>query len=177
MTDYNLERLSFLIVDDNKHMRGLLKSILLALGIRKVQEAGDGSEAFESLRNFPADLVICDWNMDPLDGLDFTRLIRTGDDSPNPFLPIIMLTGHTELNRVKEARDSGVNEFMAKPISAKSVYTRIKAVIERPRQFVRTSDYFGPDRRRLHGVPYNGPERRAMVEDRNPGVDARQMAR
>lgn len=158
--NYNLERLNFLIVDDNKHMRALVKTILHALGVKNVNEATDGADAFKELRHFPADIVICDWNMEPLDGLDFVRLMRTGSDSPNPFVPIIMLTGHTEMNRVVEARDAGVHEFIAKPISAKGLYSRIRSVIEKPRPFIRTKTYFGPDRRRKNSPNYNGPERR-----------------
>ena len=160
MSDYNLSRLNFLIVDDNKHMRALVKSILHALGVKNVLEAGDGADAFKELRHFPADVIICDWNMSPLDGLDFVRMVRTASDSPNPFVPIIMLTGHTEMNRVMEARDCGVHEFLAKPISAKKLYSRIRSIIENPRPFVRAGLYFGPDRRRQLKPNYNGAERR-----------------
>ncbi|TCS62098.1 response regulator [Varunaivibrio sulfuroxidans] len=160
MAEYDLTRLNFLIVDDNKHMRALVKSILHALGVKNVLEAQDGADAFKELRHFPADMIICDWNMSPLDGLDFVRLVRTGADSPNPFVPIIMLTGHTEMNRVMEARDSGVHEFLAKPISAKKLYSRIRSIIEQPRPFVRAGLYFGPDRRRKTNPNYSGPERR-----------------
>lgn len=159
MHSYSLDRLNFLIVDDNKHMRALVKTILHALGAKQVTEAADGADAFKELRHFPADIIICDWNMSPLDGLDFVRLVRTGKDSPNPFVPIIMLTGHTEMHRVVEARDAGVHEFLAKPISAKSLYSRIKSIIDRPRPFVRTKTYFGPDRRRRQ-IAWKGPDRR-----------------
>ena len=159
MTGYNLERLNFLVVDDNKHMRALVKTILHALGAKSVLEAADGADAFKELRHFPADIIICDWNMSPLDGLDFVRLVRTGKDSPNPFAAIIMLTGHTEMHRVIEARDAGVHEFLAKPISAKGLYSRVRSIIERPRAFVRTPTYFGPDRRRRQ-MDYKGKERR-----------------
>ncbi len=165
MVDYNLERLNFLIVDDNKHMRALIKGILHALGVKNCLDAIDGADAFKELRHFPADIIICDWNMQPLDGLDFTRLVRTGKDSPNPFVPIIMLTGHTEMNRVVEARDAGVHEFMAKPISAKGLYARVKAIIERPRPFVRAGMYFGPDRRRRDNPAYRGSERRVADKE------------
>ncbi|MEO5375671.1 MAG: response regulator [Alphaproteobacteria bacterium] len=161
MAGYNLERLNFLIVDDNKHMRALVKTILHALGSKNVTEAADGADAFKELRVFPADIIICDWNMSPLDGMDFVRLVRTGKDSPNPFVPIIMLTGHTEMSRVLEARDAGVHEFLAKPISAKGLYSRLRSIIENPRAFIRTSLYFGPDRRRRQ-VDWKGKERRKM---------------
>ncbi len=167
MVDYNLERLNVLIVDDNKHMRALVTSILNALGVRNVVDASDGADAFKELRHFPADIIICDWNMDPLDGLDFTRMVRTAQDSPNPFVPIIMLTGHTEMSRVVEARDAGVHEFLAKPISAKGLYSRIRSIIEHPRPFVKTKGmygYFGPDRRRQQMASYMGKERRKQEE-------------
>ncbi len=160
MADYNLEHLKVLIVDDNRHMRALVRSILYALGMRHVEDASDGSEAFKKLQNFAADIVICDWNMEPLNGLDFIRLIRTSADTPNPYLPVIMLTGYTDANHVFEARDCGVHEFLAKPVSAEQLYARIKAVIERERVFVKAGSYFGPDKRRRDDPKYTGIERR-----------------
>ncbi len=171
MSGYNLERLNFLVVDDNKHMRALVKTILHALGSKNVLEAADGADAFKELRHFPADIIICDWNMSPLDGLDFVRLVRTGKDSPNPFAAIIMLTGHTEMHRVVEARDAGVHEFLAKPISAKGLYSRIRSIIERPRPFIRTVTYFGPDRRRRQ-LDWKGKERRKVVAKPDEGGPA-----
>ena len=160
MAELNLERLNFLIVDDNSHMCTLIKGILNALGAKNCSVAADGADALKELSHFAADIIICDWNMEPLDGLDFTRLVRTGSDSPNPFVPIIMLTGHTEMNRVAEARDAGVNEFLAKPLSAKGLYARINSIIENPRPFVRAGMFFGPDRRRRDNPSYMGSERR-----------------
>lgn len=163
MSGYTLDRLNFLVVDDNKHMRALVKTILFAFGSKNVHEAVDGADAFKVLRHVPADIIICDWNMSPLDGLDFVRLVRTGADSPNPYIPIIMLTGHTEMNRVVEARDAGINEFLAKPISARGLSARIRSIIEYPRPFIKTSAYFGPDRRRRQ-IDWNGPERRKAMK-------------
>lgn len=160
LRSYDLERLSVLVVDDNRHMLTLLKTILHGLGIKKVREATDGAEAFKELRYTVPDIAIVDWAMSPLDGMDFLRLVRTAKDSPDPYLPIIMLTGHTETHRVREARDIGVNEFLGKPVSARAVYDRIVEVIENPRPFIRTARYFGPDRRRQNPSNYNGPERR-----------------
>ena len=175
MSDYNLSRLNFLIVDDNKHMLALVKGILHALGVKNVLEAVDGADAFKELRHFPADVIISDWNMSPLDGMDFVRMVRTGSDSPNPFVPIIMLTGYTEMNRVTEARDSGVHEFLAKPISAKKLYGRIKSIIEHPRSFVRVGLYFGPDRRRRANPNYNGAERRKGGDDKMVAIPGSQV--
>ncbi len=160
MTDYNIERLNVLIVDDNLHMRFLVRMILKSLGVREILEAEDGDAAIRTLHNFDADIVICDWNMEPVDGIELTKKIRTSDDSPNAYVPIIMLTGHTEISRVVTARDAGVNEFLAKPVSASKIYQRIKVILDNPRQYVRTPTYFGPDRRRRQDPAYVGEERR-----------------
>jgi two-component system, chemotaxis family, chemotaxis protein CheY len=75
-------------------------------------------------------------------------------------VPIIMLSGHSEKNRVMQARDAGVTEFLAKPIAAKALYERILSVVLNPRPFIRTATFFGPDRRRNVNPNYFGPERR-----------------
>ena len=75
-----------------------------------------------------------------------------------------MLTGYTHIERVRQARDAGVNEFLAKPVSVKAIMTRLISVIEHPRPYVRTKSYFGPCRRRRGDEEYRGPERRAMAE-------------
>ena len=93
---YLLENVSVLVLDDNRHMRSVIQSILLALGIKEVREAGDAAEAFKELQHFDTDVIITDWHMEPLDGLDFVPLVRTAKDSANPYVPIIMLTGYTE---------------------------------------------------------------------------------
>ena len=161
---YVLGNINVLVLDDNRHMRNLVQSILHALGVKQIREASDAAEAFKELQHFHADVIIADWHMEPLDGIDFVRLVRTAKDSPNPYVPIIMLTGYTEYQRVCEARDAGVNEFLAKPISARALYTRFTAIIDNPRPFIRTKTYFGPDRRRRNQGPPRGTAERRKDE-------------
>ena len=156
----SLQALQVLLVDDNQHMRQITSAVLQSAGVRKVREAADGGAALEILRAQSVDLAIVDFNMFPLDGVEFTRLVRNSPDTANPYLPIIMMTGHSEKSRVYEARDAGVTEFVVKPITAKAVLDRIQAVIFHPRPFVKTDDYFGPDRRRTTASHYRGPKRR-----------------
>ncbi|MCH7692469.1 MAG: response regulator [Proteobacteria bacterium] len=160
-----LESVSFLIVDPNAFMRSLIKNVLHVFGAEKFSEANDGADAFKAMQNLVPDIIITEWMMEPLDGLDFTRLVRTGKDSLNPFVPIIMMTAYSEKQRVVEARDAGITEFIAKPLSAKTLMARVTAVIEHPRPFIRSPRYFGPDRRRRESSDYKGPERRKSVED------------
>ena len=157
--------LKILLVDDNQHMRILLIEILRAIGVRHVFEAMDGAEALAIMRTTAIDVVFTDLSMNGLDGIDFVNLVRHSPDSPNPFAPIVMITGHSTERRVHEARDAGVNEFLAKPVTARGVIHRLTLLIENPRPFVRTESYFGPDRRRRDDPRYNGPKRRA--EDAN----------
>ena len=154
------EHLKVLIVEDNQHMRSLLRSLLNSVGIRDVVEASNGGSALTVLREKKCDLVLSDLAMNPMDGLEFSRAVRTAENSPNPFVPIIMITGYTEKHRVEAARDAGVTEFLAKPITAQSLYSRLAEIVERPRAFVRTETYFGPDRRRKTLESYAGPWRR-----------------
>jgi len=160
MSGYRFDRLKILVVDDNQHMRKLVVTILQAFGTSQIYEAATGEQAWSILREVNPDVVLLDWQMEGMTGLDFARMVRTSPNSPNPLLPIVMLTGHTHIDHVRQARDAGVNEFLAKPVSVKAVFTRLVAVIEHPRSFVRTENYFGPCRRRRGGDEYRGPERR-----------------
>ena len=154
------ELLKILLVDDNHHMRVLLTEILRAIGVKLIFEAADGAEALQVLRAQPIDIVMTDLAMQPLDGIDFVRLLRNSGDSPNPLVPVIMITGHSTMRRVGEARDVGVTEFLSKPVTARGVIERISRVVEHPRAFVRSENYFGPDRRRREDQSYPGPYRR-----------------
>jgi CheY-like chemotaxis protein len=162
MSGYRFDKLRVLVVDDSAHMRKLVAEVLRAFGVVNVVESPDAERAWAMLREFSPDVLILDWQMDGMTGIELVEKIRTAGDSPNPFIPIIMLTGYTQLERVREARDVGVNEFLAKPVSVKGILTRLISVIENPRPFVRTKDYFGPCRRRRTDE-YRGPERRSTA--------------
>lgn len=154
------ELLKILLVDDNHHMRLLLGEILRALGVRQLYEASDGAQGLQMMKSHPVDIVMTDLSMQPMDGIDFVRLLRNSPDSPNQMCPVIMITGHSTMQRVNEARNAGVNEFLAKPLTARGVIERLDRVVEHPRPYVRTSDYFGPDRRRRADPSFRGPWRR-----------------
>ena len=149
---FGLESLRVLLVDDNPHMRAIVATILKGVGVRQLREARDGAEGLQILRDWPTDLAIVDFQMQPLDGASFTRLVRGSADSQNIYLPIIMMTGFADRGRVFEARDAGVTEMIAKPLTARAILDRIEAVIMRPRPFVRSGDYFGPSRRGIDDV-------------------------
>ncbi len=160
MVRIDFNRLRFLIVDDNAHMRRILRTLLNGFGTREIYEAEDGPTGLEAFTQYGPEIVITDWVMPGLDGLELTRMMRQPDAHGNAYVSVIMLTGHSEKARVMAARDAGVTEFLAKPISAKGLYQRIVNVVVNPRPFIKTASYFGPDRRRTVNPNYTGPERR-----------------
>lgn len=163
--------LRVLILDDNHHMCTILRTVLQGVGIRDIIEVRDAAAAFEALRNVAPDLALVDYQLGDLDGLEFTRLVRTADDSPTPTLPIILVTAHAERSRVKEAIDAGINEFVVKPVSARALVERIRTVVNHPRPFVKAPGYFGPDRRRRADQNYRGPWRRKDDDNDSKAVE------
>ena len=162
----DFSRIRILIVDDNGYMLTILRTILHGFGIKKIYESRDPADAFDLVRTDSVDIIITDYQMDILDGIDFIRLVRTADDSPNPLVPIIMLSAYSERSKVTQARDAGVTEFCCKPITAKELFQKVASVVNDPRPFIRLKTYFGPDRRRLDPKTskYKGPERRKAMK-------------
>ncbi len=165
--------LKVLVADDNAHLRAIVAAILGGIGLPRVQECADGAQALDCLRRMPIDIAIVDFHMAPIDGVEFTQLVRNSPDSVNPELPIIMLTGYAERHRVFEARDAGVTEFIVKPVTARAVYDRINACVFRGRTFVRSKDYYGPCRRRRQDPTFYGPFRRSTDSNGGPASKSR----
>ncbi len=171
MAATSFDNLKGLVVEDNMHMRALIRSLVISLGVRDVLDCSNGTDALTLVKENNFDLIITDLSMEPMDGIELTRAIRLLADCPNPYVPIIMVTGHSERRQVEAARDAGITEFLAKPITAQNLYLRITEVVERPRAFVRCDSYFGPDRRRRVEKDYKGPWRRKA--DRGMQVEIR----
>lgn len=159
------QQLTILIVDDNIHMLRILAALVRGFGMNNVLMAQDPVEAFEIIKSNVIDLILLDLRMPVLDGIEFTNLVRNSDDSPNPYVPIVMITAHSEPAQVRKARDAGVTEFCAKPINGQTLWQRIVSVVNQPRPFIRAPNYFGPDRRRHKDSNYRGPERRTTYPE------------
>lgn len=166
----DLGRLRALIVEDNEHMRILVRALLNAINIRKIKECKDGAEALTALGTYEPDFVLTDLSMAPMDGIEFTRAVRGMDDPLLNAMPIVMITGHTERKRIEAARDAGVTELLVKPVAAAALFQRIEEIILRPRAFVRAPEYYGPDRRRHDKPGYRGPWRRHTDPQNAPGA-------
>lgn len=160
MTALRLEKLSTLIAEDTQPMRDLVMAVLKKMGVGTVIPANDGEEAFAAFCRYNPDIIITDWYMTPMSGIDLVQNIRRSSASPNRLAPVIMLTGYSAAQRVAASRDEGVTEFLTKPFDAHSLIRKILHVINAPRDFVLNDSYFGPDRRRRKNAEYRGPWRR-----------------
>ena len=164
MRALDLSDLHVLIVDDSQNMRQILRLILRAFGLREVAEAENGAQALKMMPAFVPDVVITNWEMAPVNGLELVRALRGRENTDNPFIPIIMVSGHGDRHHVIEARNVGITEFLAKPVSAAELYGRIVKLVDNPRMFVKARQYFGPDRRDEEDT-YSGAERRKRNEN------------
>ena len=160
---FDFKKLTILVVEDTAPMRKLITSVLETLGVGRIYSADNGERGFDMFKRENPDIVIADWHMAPMSGIELTREIRSNMMSPNRMVPIVLVTGYSALNRVSEARDAGVTEFLVKPFSANDLAKRIAYVINKPRDFIDCKTYFGPDRRRRNSPDYRGPFRR--IED------------
>ncbi len=161
---YDLSQARILIVEDMQPMLTLTTSMLSLFGFANVYGAKSVEEGFRLFCQHNHDIVVTDWLMEPFDGLDLIRMIRHDDASPNRFVPILLMTGYSDQPRVEAARDMGVTEFLVKPYSARDMYARIVQIIEKPRQFVDTGEFFGPDRRRRKNFAFYGRDRRGSAD-------------
>ena len=159
------------VIDMDGEMRRRVREELAGMGISQVRECADPSMALILLSEFDADFCIVDWMGENMDGLAFVRFIRTHEDSPNPGLPIIMMTENANTQRVIDARNAGVDEFLAKPINGRALHSRLLSLVENPRLFIRSEAYSGPDRRRSNR-PFVGEDRRNRGRDVDTPIEA-----
>ncbi len=161
MKSFDVSQLNILVLEKHLLVRRLLTDVFSEFGVATVFSTAEPAEAYQYYYENEPDIVLCDWTPD-LNGIEFIRRIRLHDESVNPYVPIVVVTANTELRHVCIARDNGMTEFLAKPVSAKTIYSRLCSVIENPRPFIRVNDFFGPDRRRRN-FSFGGEDRRRAM--------------
>jgi two-component system, chemotaxis family, chemotaxis protein CheY len=150
----DLASLSVLVIDDQPFFRTLLVEVLRNIGVSSVYVAEDGISGLRAFEEHRPDVVVTDWMMPNLDGVALTRKIRA-----HP-IEARKQTATNQRSKIEFARSCGIDEFILKPISAKSIVERLREVIERPRPFVSLRTYSGPCRRRRAEPNFLGPYRR-----------------
>lgn len=144
-----IDVLKVLVVDDEHTMRRVTRSLLQAIGVKNIRDASDGREGLQAVCAWGPDVVVVDWKMPNLSGLDFVRQVRSPKEFPYPDVPIIMLTAFGERWRVMEAVDLGVNEFLLKPVSSKALQARLVSIIAKPRRMVKKGGCYVPEPRKF----------------------------
>jgi two-component system chemotaxis response regulator CheY len=119
--------MSILIVDDYKTMLRIIRNLLKQLGFNNVDEATDGSMALQKLRDKDYGLVISDWNMEPMTGIQLLREVRA--DTRLKALPFIMITAESKTENVIAAKEAGVNNYIVKPFNAATLKTKLSSVL------------------------------------------------
>ncbi|NBO18819.1 MAG: response regulator [Proteobacteria bacterium] len=160
--EFALQKYKILLADSDLRLGAVLKNMLEAMGFSDITLCRGGDEALNLLRAKPYDFVITEWQLQGMSGMELLQAIRRGTGNPDPSLPVIVLSGRREQSDVMMARDYGMNEFVAKPYTAQTVFQRLERMIEHPRTFVVSHGFVGPDRR-FNGKPPQGVEdRRAL---------------
>ena len=146
--DAMIQTLNILVVDSNHYMRRLTRSMLMNLGAKSVTEAADGLAALEAIRNCDPDVMLIDWDMPVLDGMEVMRIVRSPGVFPRPNLPIIMLTSRAERSAVMQAMRAGVHEFLLKPTSPEALRDRLTSIVVKPRPMLKLGNNYVPAPRR-----------------------------
>lgn len=162
-----LSHINVLVADGDAKISQLVRRVLVSLGFGAIYLARNGEEALRVLQNKPVDIVITEWDMEPISGIEFINAVRSGKATSNRLLPIIMLTGKAQKKYVEKARDEGMTEFVVKPFTVRTLCDRIILVVENPRNFILSPRYCGPDRRRRNEPIAGRQERRADLDDRS----------
>lgn len=152
--DYNV-----MVVFNDDELRDSVPEMLYALGFQNVRAFDNPEDALAAVGAFHPDLMVIGALMAPINGLAFARKVRTMAGSHDPFTPIIMITAANKQEVVLRARDAGIDEFMTRPATVQALETRIRSILEKPRDPVVSEKFVGPDRRR-RDKPFDGKDRR-----------------
>ncbi len=147
-TAERLTRASILLADDSPFMLELMTAVLKAFGVTRIERAGNGGQALQMIQERPFNIVVADWQMQPIDGLAFLKRVRHGLSGTPQRMPVVMCTAYTDRDRVLMLRDAGATEILTKPVSPAAVYEKLTRALFQPRPFVVSDSYVGPDRRR-----------------------------
>ena len=121
------KEMAILVVDDYKTMLRIIRNLLKQLDFSNVDEATDGAEALQKLRDKDYGLVISDWNMEPMTGLQLVREVRS--DKKLKTLPFIMVTAESKTENVVAAKEAGVSNYIVKPFNAETLKQKIVCVL------------------------------------------------
>ncbi|MFV3128426.1 response regulator transcription factor [Niveispirillum sp. KHB5.9] len=130
MADVDFTKLKVLIVDDDQFYRGILKRLLLQVGVRMIAEAENGETALTSITRLKPDAVLCDIEMEPVNGIEVLRRVRTSDTPQVADTPIVMVTSHATSDLVKQAVENQASGYLVKPVSLTDIQKRLTVAVQ-----------------------------------------------
>lgn len=157
---FDFSEIGALTISECAFQRQLIAGLLITFGFERVYEADDALEALERLRAVDPDIVFTEARLSGISGVDFVRAIRSGGGAPDDSVPVVMLFDLYDEGLITQARDAGVTELVEMPLTPACLFKAIEMVVDKPRLFVRSQSYVGPDRRRFVPLFYEGHERR-----------------
>jgi len=160
-----------LIFDTDNFYRRVIYNLLLSFEVPAVVQAAEYSKAANILKIKSFDLIVMDWDMDGGSRLDLVKNLRNGKLGPNIWTPVLLCSAHNRKSRIYQARDAGISEIVAKPVSPQQMLDKMRASCFRMRRFVRSENFSGPDRRR-RSVAYLDEDRRSKVSMDQDDIDA-----
>jgi two-component system chemotaxis response regulator CheY len=125
-----LDSLKALVIDDSRHIQTLVSEVLKAVGM-DVRTCGDGESGLLMMRTWKPDIVLVDFEMRPMTGAEFTRMLRRAEKISGGHTPVLMMTAHGDQAHVLQARDAGVDGMVAKPLSTGTILARVQSVLDR----------------------------------------------
>lgn len=134
-----LAAIDILVVEDHASSLQMLCRVLRALGVGRVRGVSSGGEALHQMAERCPDLLVVDWEMPGISGLDLVEFIRTSPDSPSPDMPVMMVSAHSTRERVLRARAMGVNEFLVKPFEPATLARRLWACLDPEKAYGRNA--------------------------------------
>ena len=160
MSTMNFGAVNVLIHGQNRNLIELQRAALSGFKFRKIDACQEFGKLLQALQTKPRDIVIVNQSME-MDLPVVFRALRDHEHNPNPFSVVLLFTGTPSRRFLRDALRMGADGVVGLPFSAADLWKQLAYFVNAQRAFVRTSDYFGPDRRRMRGIVYNGDERRA----------------
>ena len=171
----NLRSVQTLLIDSDNFTRSLVANMFRGFGMDSPNVGETGAQAKHHLTHHYADLIVVEAALPDMESPELIRWIRRQDKSPFRFVPIIVLSGYTQLRLVSAARDAGANLVVKKPVSPAALFDRIAWVARTARPFIETADFIGPDRRFRDVPPLDGEYKRDTDLQNTNESDAEQQ--
>lgn len=157
----DIRKARVLLVCGRAHTVQVLRTTFGMLNLKAVVVMPTAASALDALKIHPFTAVFCDGGIEEVDGMPFTLAARRLPGMLNPMVPIFTLASFPGRTDVERARDEGVTDVLAQPVSAAIILRKLRIALARPRPFIAAADFFGPDRRVSDRKAFHGDERRS----------------